>query len=141
MDIIYGDFISKLGFRYGLLLIDRATKYIWFYGLKSLSSDNIIAALEQFQADAGGLPTEFRCDCDQKLLGGATRRWIYRNKSKIIGAPAGRQSSNGLVERAWQTLRNMARAYLTEAGMPRDYWYFAIAHAARMMNMMRSQSR
>ena len=135
MDIVYGDVISKLGFRYGLLLIDRATKYIWFYGLKSLSSDNIIAALEQFQADAGGLPTEFRCDCDQKLLGGATRRWIYRNKSKIIGAPAGRQSSNGLVERAWQTLRNMARAYLTEAGMPRDYWYFAIAHAARMMNM------
>ena len=59
MDIVYGDFVSKLGFRYGLLLIDRATKYIWFYGLKSLSSDNIIAALEQFQADAGGLPTEF----------------------------------------------------------------------------------
>ena len=73
MDIVYGDVISKLGFCYGLLLIDRATKYIWFYGLKSLSSDNIIAALEQFQADAGGLPTEFRCDCDQKLLGGATR--------------------------------------------------------------------
>ena len=70
MDIVYGDVVSKLGFRYGLLMIDRATKYIWFYGLKSLGSDNIIAAFEQFRADAGGLPTEFCCDCDQKLLGG-----------------------------------------------------------------------
>ena len=29
MDIVYGDSISKLGFPFALLLIDRATKYIW----------------------------------------------------------------------------------------------------------------
>ena len=85
---MFGDVLSKMGFQYGLLLIDRATKYIWFYGLKFLASDNIVAAFEQFQANAGGLPTEFCCDCDQKLLGGDTRRWIYRNRSKIIGASA-----------------------------------------------------
>ena len=134
MDIVFGDVISKLGFRYALLLVDRATKYIWVYGLKSLTSVYLIEALEQFRADAGGLPRQFRCDCDQKLLGGNTRRWIYRHESKVIGAPAGRQSANGLVERAWQTLCAMARAYLTDAGMSRDYWFFAIAHAARMMN-------
>ncbi|EJK48458.1 hypothetical protein THAOC_32741, partial [Thalassiosira oceanica] len=134
MDIVFGDVISKLGYRYALLLVDRATKYIWVYGVKSLTAVNIIAALEEFRADAGGLPKQFRCDCDQKLLGGNARRWIYRNNSKVIGAPAGRQSANGLVERAWQTMCSMARAYLTDAGMSRDYWYFAIAHAARMMN-------
>ena len=136
VDIVYGDIISKMGFRYALILVDRATKYIWVYGMKSLTSKYTIAALEQFQANAGGLPKEFRTDCDQKLLGGDTRRWIYRNKSKIIGAPAGRQSANGLVERAWQTMCSMARAYLTEAGMSRDYWFFALQHAARMMNMI-----
>lgn len=134
MDIVYGDVISRLGYRYALLLVDRATKYIWVYGLKSLTAVYLIEALEQFQSDAGALPKQFRCDCDQKLLGGDTRRWIYRNKSKVLGAPAGRQSANGLVERAWQTLCSMARAYLTEAGMSRDYWFFAVAHAARMMN-------
>ena len=74
MDIVHGNTISKLGFRYGLfLLIDRGIKYLWFYGLKSLTSENIIECLEQFRA-AGGLPNdkEFRADCDQKLLGGGT---------------------------------------------------------------------
>ena len=74
MDIVYDDVISKLGFCYALVLIDRATKYIWVYGLKSLTSPWIIDALEQFQADASGLPKQLCCDCDQKLLGGNTGR-------------------------------------------------------------------
>ena len=62
----------------------------------------MIDAFEQFRADAGGMPKELRCDCDMKLLGGGTRRWIYKQVvagsttanpiySKIIGAPSGRQ--------------------------------------------------
>jgi len=31
---------------------------------------------------------------------------------------------------------HMARAYLTEKQMPRIFWYYAIKHAARMMNMI-----
>ena len=114
MDIVYGNSISKLSVRFSLLLIDRATKYIWIYGLKNLLSATMIDALEQFQADAGGLPKKFRCDCDQKLLGGNTRRWIYHNKSKIIVAPTKRQSSNGLADRAWGTVSALDCAYLTE---------------------------
>ena len=136
LDIVYGDYVSRLGYRYALLLVDRATKYTWVYGLQSLAASNIIQALEEFRADAGCLPKQFRCDCDKKLLGGATRRWIYRNHSKIIGAPAGRQSANGLVERTWQTLCRMARFYLTEKQMSKDYWFFAIQHAARMINQL-----
>ena len=136
MDIVYGDVISRLGYRFGLLLVDRATKYIWIFGLRHLTSANIIEALEEFRAEAGGLPKEFRCDCDQKLLGGETRRWILNNQSTVHGAPAGRQSANGLVERYWQTLCSMARSYLVEKQMSRDYWFFAVQHAARMHNMI-----
>ena len=75
---------------YSILLIDRATKYIWFYDVKSLVSKCIIKDLEQFCADAGSLPKQFRCNCDQKLLGGNACHCIYRAKSKIVGAPAGR---------------------------------------------------
>ena len=46
LDIVFGDTISKLGFRYAVLLIDRATKYLWFYGVRSLVSASIIEALE-----------------------------------------------------------------------------------------------
>jgi len=30
----------------------------------------------------------------------------------------------------------MLRAYLTEKQMPRSFWYYAIKHAAQMMNMI-----
>ena len=92
----------------------------------------MIDAFEQLRADAGGMPKELCCDWDQKLLEGETRRWIYKQVvaestdanpicSKIICAPAGRQSSNSLAERAWATVFAMARAYLTEKQMPRDF--------------------
>ena len=56
MDIVFSNSISKLGFRFALLLVDRATTHIWIYGLTNLLSAAMIDALEQFQANAGGLP-------------------------------------------------------------------------------------
>ena len=97
LDIVFGDTIRKLGYRYTILFINRAIKYIRFYGVKSLVSECIIKALEKFRADAGSLPKQLRYDCDQKLLEGNACRWIYCAKSNIIGAPAGRQYANRLV--------------------------------------------
>ena len=90
LDIVLGNTIRNLVYHYAILITDLATKYIWFYGMKSLVYECIIKALEKFRADDGSLPKKFRCDCDQKLLGGNARRWIYRVKYKIIGAPTGR---------------------------------------------------
>ena len=59
---------------------------------------------------------------------------LIDNNSKIVSDPAKRQSTNGLVESHWKVMVHMARAYLTEKQMPRSYWFFAITHAARMMN-------
>ena len=74
LDIVYGNSISKLGFRYALLLVNCATKYIWICGLKSLLSRCVIEALKKFEAEVGTLPKQFRCNCDQKFLGGEARR-------------------------------------------------------------------
>ena len=43
---------------------------------------------------------------------------------------------NGLVERTWQTLVRMARAYITEKQVGREFWYFAIKHASLMVNQV-----
>ena len=69
-----------------------------------------------------------------KLFGTAIQEYLIDASSKIVAAPAGRQSSNGLVESHWKVMVHMGRAYLTEKQMPRTYWFFAITHAARMMN-------
>ena len=114
LDIVFGDCVGLGGFRYAILLVDVATRYCWVYGLTSLTSSEVIHAFEQFRADAGGVPKRFHADFDKKLIGGKALRWILSNKSNIIAAPAGRQSSNGLAERTWRTIITMSRAYITE---------------------------
>jgi hypothetical protein len=93
-------------------------------------------ALLAFCAAAGGLPKCFHSDFDKKLMGGRALRWILDNKSNIKAAPACRQSSNGLVERTWQTLVRMARSYITEKQVGREFWYWAVRHAAMMLNQV-----
>ena len=134
MDIAFGDCLSVGGFRYALILVDRATRYNWVFGLHALRSECIIGALRLFRAAAGGLARCFYSDCDAKLFGTAVAEYLVDRNSKVVAAPAKRQSSNGLVESHWKTMVHMARAYLTEKQMPRTYWYYAVVHAARMMN-------
>ena len=116
--------------------MDVATRYCWIYGLTSLTSNHIISALESFCADANGVPKKFHSDFDTKLIGGQALKWIHQNNSKVIAAPAGRQSSNGLAERTWRTLIQMARAYITEKQVGREFWFYAISHGASMLNQI-----
>jgi hypothetical protein len=104
------------------------------FGLKTLSLDCILSALRLFWATAGSLARCFYCDCDTKLFGTAISKYLIDNNSKIVTAPAMRQSSNGLVKSDWKVMVHMACAYLTEKQMPRTFWFYAITHATRMIN-------
>ncbi len=134
MDIAFGDCVSVGGFCYALILVDRATCYNWTFSLKDLTSASIISALRLFKASAGSLARTFYSDCDLKLFGTAVNEFVMIDSSKVISAPAKRQSANGLVESHWKVMVHMAWAYLTEKQMPRAFWFYAITHAARMMN-------
>ena len=136
VDIAFGDCVSVGGFKFALIFVDRATRYNWTFGLKSLQHSDIQSAFLAFRDEAGSLARQFRCDCDEKLFGSAVRSFLHLNDSSIAASPAGRQSSNGLVESHWKVMVHMSRAYLTEKQMPRTFWYYAIKHSARMMNMI-----
>ncbi len=134
MDIAFGDCISVGGFCYALILVDRATRYNWVYGLKDLLGDSILFALRYFKADTGSYARCFRSDYDAKLFGMRIQEHLINNDSNIVATTAGRQSANGLVESRWKVMIHMSRAYLTEKQMPRSFWFFLIVHSARMMN-------
>ena len=134
VDIVFGDGLGRLGYRYALLFVDRASRYIWVFGLKSLHADALVAAFTLFRVEAGGLAVQFCTDCDAKILSTQVMTWLHSNGSDIASAPAGRQSSNGLVEQQWRTMVEMARSYLTSKQMLHAFWFHAIKHAARMMN-------
>jgi hypothetical protein len=86
--------------------------------MKSLTHDNIIAALETFKIDAGAVPETFYTDFDPKLIKGKTAKWICKEESQVHAAPPARQDKNGFIERNWNVAVDMARAYLTDAQMP-----------------------
>ncbi len=134
MDIAFGDCLLVGGYKYALILVDRATRYNWTFGLESFRLNDILGAIRLFCASAGGLARCFYCDCDAKLFGTAISEYLINNESKVLAAPAKRKSSNGLVESHWKIMVHMACTYLTERQMPHTYWFFVITHAARMMN-------
>jgi hypothetical protein len=88
MDIAFGDCLSVGGFRYALILVDRATRYNWAFGLKNLSLDAILDTIRLFCAVAGSLAQYFYCDCDLKLFGTDISEYLIDNDSKVVAAPA-----------------------------------------------------
>eukprot|EP00957_Ditylum_brightwellii_P176208 13417498-Ditylum_brightwellii.AAC.1 len=48
-DIVYGAGTSIGGYRYTLWLVDRATRYIFEYPLKSLKEDELLKAIHLFR--------------------------------------------------------------------------------------------
>ncbi len=136
VNIAFGDCISIGGYKFALVFVDQATRYNWTFGLKSLQHGNIQSAFLAFRAEAGSLARQFRCNCDEKLFGSAVQSFLHTNNFSIAASPAGRQSSNGLVESHWKIMVHMSRAYLTKNQMPRTFWYYAIKHAACMMTCM-----
>jgi hypothetical protein len=76
----------------------------------------------------------FYSNCGVKLFCTAISEYLIDSNSKVVAAPAKCQSSNGLVESHWKTMVHMGLAYLTEKQMPWTFWFYAITHAAHMMN-------
>ena len=136
INIAFGDCMSVGGFKYALIFVDQATQFNWCFGLKSLHHDDIISAFLAFCTKARNLAHQFWCDCNEKLFGRHICSFLHLKGSSIPSSPAGRQSVNGLVEYYWKIMAHMACAYLTEKQMPRTFWYYAIKHAACMMNMI-----
>ena len=133
MDIIFGSRVAIRGVKYGLFLIDKATRQKYIYPLRDLK-DDILTQIQQFCADIGFVPRRFISDCDNKLMGKAIREWLSKQNSIVHHAPGGRQSMNGLCERHWRTIVKMARGWIASHQLPSTFWWHALRRATEVSN-------
>eukprot|EP00957_Ditylum_brightwellii_P042477 3216399-Ditylum_brightwellii.AAC.1 len=122
-DIGFGDLVAPGGYKYALLLIDQNIHTTWTHELKAVTGEYLCVAFQDFKIKAGGLPQKKYTVFDQKFLKGECCKYLDEEGVRVTAAPSGRQSQNGLVERAWQMICNMARSYLTDMQIPKHFWF------------------
>jgi hypothetical protein len=96
------------GFKYALIIVDRASQYNWCFALKSLHHKDILVAFLAFRTKAGCLAKQFCCDYNEKLFGSNIRSFLHTDHSSIVACPAGRQSAKGLIELHWKIMVHMS---------------------------------
>ncbi len=135
MDIGFGPCAAIGGITHTLLVVDRATRHKFVYGLKNLTT-SLHAAIQQLILDCDGKIKLLRTDFDKKLISGKSKSILREKGIKIEASPPYRQHQNGLVERHWQTVVNMSRNWLRSSLLPTKYWYFAMKRACEVCNIL-----
>jgi hypothetical protein len=133
MDIIFGPEISIGNVHYGIIFTDRYSRMTYIYPLQNLTSD-IPKQLEAFFAHIGTVPKRLITDFDLKLTGGKSREYLNGLLVHVNAAPSYRQDKNGLAERHWQTLVNMACNWLASLELPSVFLFYATCRAAEVCN-------
>ena len=123
MDIGYGEGTAYGGSKYVLVLVDQCTSNSFVYGMQGSSGADVCEALWKFFIDAGGFPKTIQCDFDPRLIGGKAAALLRTHGTRVRAAPPRRQDKNGLVERRWQSLVKMARSFLADAKLPKEFWF------------------
>ena len=115
--------------KYVLVLVDKCTTNSFVYGMLCTSGADIVEALWKFFIDTGGLPCTIQCDLDSHFIGRKEISLLQSHGCYVQAAPPNHQDHNGLVERHCELLTNMARAFLAESRLPKQFWYWAICEA------------
>ena len=135
MDITYGDTITPGGIQFALLIVDHKTRYNFILPLQDCKSASIITALQKLKTMAARLPQVMYTDFDPKLLSKMVTSWYNKQMGIILAAPPEQQQQNGLAERTWRTISQMARSYINDKQMPKLFWYWSIKHTSRIQNI------
>ena len=135
MDIGHGPCTAIGGARYTLLLVDKATRFKFVFGLTNLTT-SLLTAMKRFIMLSGVKPKLICTDFDSKLIGGEVESYLLDQQIHIEASPPYRQHQNGLVERHWQSILSMSRNWLRSSMLPTKYCFFAVKRAIEISNIM-----
>ena len=126
------------GYNSYLVIIDSFTRYQWIY--LSPSKEPPIEFMQSFLDRYGlkeGTIRNIRTDQGGELWGSSKFTTLVKLMGYLI-EPTGSDDAaqNGLVKRPNQTLGQMTRTLLYNAGLGSEYWSYAIVHAVYLKNRL-----
>ena len=122
------------GYSYVILFTDDFSGAHFVYFLKH-KSDAVIA-LKQFLADTApvGHVKALRSDNGGEFINKEFKNTLRENKTKHETCAPYSPHQNGVAERNWRTIFDMARCLLTEANLPKNMWVYAVQTAVYIRN-------
>lgn len=126
------------GFKYFLMVTDDATRCCWIRLLKDKSAREIQPKIQEIvqivKKETGEEVAYFRCDNGSGEFGADFKEWLRPQGIRHEPSPPYKHSLNGVVERAIQTMDNIARSMIFEAKLPLIFWDYAVEHATYLKN-------
>ena len=129
---------TSSGYRYAIVFVDDFSRFRVVYLLKT--KDQAASKLQEYIATyvepRGASIRRLRADNGGEFQGAAFRHVCANNGSirQEFSAPY-TQSQNGVAERSWRTLVEMARCMLFGSGLSVSFWGYALHHSAYVTNV------
>ena len=95
-----------------------------------------VEATKRFIADVApyGRVKRLRSDNGGEFISRKFKELILENKIKHETSAPRSPHQNGIAERQWRTIFDMARCLLVESGLPKQLWNYAVMSAAYIRN-------
>ena len=132
------------GARYAMVFVDDFTRVTRVYPLRDKTET--LSAIQRFTIDAASIGIVFgkgstlHGDNGTEYRNAAVDRWCLTNGVMQTSCPPHTQALNGVAERYWRTVVDMARTMLIAAALPKSFWVAAMLHATAIRNLLPSQS-
>ena len=128
------------GKRAYLLIIDRATRYMWVYlaNSKRPPIQFCKSILNKFKSSTKH--RTIRCDQGELASSNDFKRMLQEEQFTLQVTGSNNSKQNGMAERPHRTLAQMVRCILQGAGLGAEYWSYALQHSVHVKNRLPHKS-
>ena len=130
-------------FPYYLIVTDVKSRFTVPIGISSPSSKKIAQALRIWSRDYGPDVTfnlhnvlKLRADAAQSNFAAELTELLTEHRIRGTFAAPRHQEQNGICERAWQSVREIAFKMMVHAHVPDEFFDFALEHAWKIFNCL-----
>lgn len=130
------------GFTYAIVFVDLATRWVSVYFLPSKHSSEVLSAFRQFLADhkdelkANKGVSVWHTDNGGEFTSGDVQEFCKELSTRHTYSTPEEPTQNATSERAWGTLLRCTRVLLAHAGLPVQFWPFAMTTAVYVHNRL-----